>query len=218
MVESGELRPIQGIVVFLIFTQFFFVVLIDKGTAINRPAWLITPEEAPEGWEFSTEILINDRFYISFKNPSGDAILAIEGIQFNNSNEAELYVTNEYLEWNRSGQLEYIFHKDKVNLSFIDSGVIWEVKSPCCYSRGVVFSIDNIYVYIFGSQQSTWSEINLIYTIQLIKIFDFLNRDVPPSLYEDTKLVPSNSTDGWFIIMSLASLIVLGIFLRRKGI
>ncbi|MFX0124415.1 MAG: hypothetical protein ACFFAE_12305 [Candidatus Hodarchaeota archaeon] len=201
---------------FLLFIHLILISSLGTSAANDRPFWLLTSDEIPKGWTFSSEIVINNfRYYISFLNSEGEAGFSIETIRFSNASDAQNYVIDEYTKWNQTDQLIYVFPKDKVDLSLVDTGVNWEVKSACCYSRGVLFSIDHIYIYIFGSQEATWSEINLLYNIQLIKILNFLNRDIPSNLLEPSKN-ESNSVNGWMVILGVSSLMIAVYIFRQK--
>ncbi|MFX1504857.1 MAG: hypothetical protein ACFFDC_01975 [Promethearchaeota archaeon] len=208
------MRFLKGITSFMLFILLIFSFSSETSATPKRPLWLLTPEEIPKGWTFSSETVISDiRYYISFLNSEGDTGFSIETIQFNNASEAQKYVIDEYTEWNQTDQLIYVFPKDKVNLSPVDVGINWEVKSACCYSRGVLYSIDNIYIYIFGSQQATWSEIEALSNIQLIKILNYLDREIPSNLL-DSSMEQSNSVNGWVISLGILSL--TGYIFRRK--
>jgi hypothetical protein len=78
-----------------------------------------------------------------------------------------------------------VFPNQRVNLSVIDTGFVWEVKSPCCYSRGVVFTVENVYIFVFGSQKATWDEVNTMYGYQTIKLLEYYEKSVPESFYNE---------------------------------
>ncbi|MFW9906321.1 MAG: hypothetical protein ACFFFH_18515 [Candidatus Thorarchaeota archaeon] len=208
------MRSSKGLFFLLMFSQLIFILSLESSAANNRPAWLISSDEIPKGWTVSTETVINDiRYYISFLNSKEDTGFSVETIQFDNTSEAQNYVIEEYSEWNQSDQLLYVFPQDKIDLSPVDIGVNWEVKSACCYSRGVLFSIEEIYIYIFGSQQASWTEIELLYNIQVIKILNFLDRDIPSNLISHTT---EQSINSWLIALTVSSLITAVYITRKK--
>ena len=180
---------------------------INSLASENRPAWILTNEELPKGWKFDFEVYNNDRFIMSII-PKEKTVFTIETIDFKNSSAALEYTKDEYHEWNLVNQLEYVFHNDLVDFSAVSFGVVWEVKSPCCYSRGVLYSIDNIYMYIFGSEAATWEEIKAIYSVQTIKLLIYLSKDIPSQLMKDAKDISSNKIVGFEVIPLLFILIL----------
>lgn len=199
----------------LFILNLFLILPVQGKTLNNRPVWLLTVSELPEGWTPDLETEVGNRYFFSFL-PVSKSIFSIETIEFPNTSAASDYVIEEYTSWQQEGQLEYVFPKDKVNLSVIDTGVIWEVKSSCCYSRGVLFSTDYMYIYIFGSQTSTWEEVRIVYSTQVIKILNFLDRDIPASLYLDSKPSKSNTVDGLLFPSSLISFGIAIFYIRKR--
>ncbi|MHA1974328.1 MAG: hypothetical protein ACTSW1_15115 [Candidatus Hodarchaeales archaeon] len=177
----------------------------------ERPAWLLTESELPVGWSYDVEIQIKERYILSIY-PTDGVVFTIETLEFPNSSLASEYVIEKYSGWNSTDQLEYVFYNDKINQSWVDVGVTWEVKSPCCYSKGVLFSLDYIIIDIFGSQKSTWDQVKIIYSVQLIKLLNFLGKLVPSQLYIDMSslLSSSHAIPSFPFYIALLSGVVLG--------
>ncbi|MHA1214865.1 MAG: hypothetical protein ACTSPG_06175 [Candidatus Hodarchaeales archaeon] len=195
---------------------FLYIIILILLITLNtvkseRPAWLLTVSELPVGWRYDVEIQIKERYILSIY-PTDGVVFTIETLEFHNSSLASEYVIEKYSGWNSTDQLEYIFYNDKINQSWVDVGVTWEVKSPCCYSKGVLFSIDYIIIDIFGSQKSTWDQVKIIYSVQLIKLLNFLGKPVPSQLYIDISgFSSSHSILGFPFSIALLSGVVLGL-------
>ena len=200
---------------FILFLMITLLGVLSNSLAIdNRPTWILDNDELPKGWKYDFETFSDDRFIMSIV-PKEKTVFTIETIDFENSSATLEYIINEYNEWNLINQLEYVYHNDKVDFSIVSFGVVWEVKSPCCYSRGVLYSIDNIYMYIFGSEAATWEEITAIYSVQTIKLLQYLNKEIPLQLIEDAKDNSSKVIPGFEMISLLFILTFNAIKLKK---
>lgn len=81
-----------------------------------------------------------------------------------------------------------------------------EVKSTSCYSRGGTFSIDSIYIHIFGSEDSTRDDITRIYTEQISDIYTYLGLNLPSGFLQSTNTnqAPAPLIASSFIIPTFA--------------
>lgn len=140
---------------------------------LNRPAWLLNENQLPKGWGLSSEMEYNEQYYLLLKSDNGIAF-SLETVKHANTTSATDTVNQEFEKNQAITAILYQFFTNKVDLNLIDAGYAWEIKSPCCYSRGVTFSIDSYYIYVFGSQQSSWYEIDYLYNLQIDKLLDFL--------------------------------------------
>ena len=116
-----------------------------------------------------------------------------------------------------AGDLLYAFPNYRLSLENVDEGYAWEIKSPCCYSRGVTFSLNNSYIYLFGSQQSKWDDIVYIFDKQVVKLLNYYGRDVPEGLgveiaqYEEKLASVSQNIDDPFNSGFISGLVFVGI-------
>ncbi|MFW9992169.1 MAG: hypothetical protein ACFFD4_09000, partial [Candidatus Odinarchaeota archaeon] len=131
----------RSIITLLIIIALFNSTPASGAGVADRPAWLLSSDEVPAKWTYNKELEIDGRYYMKFEAPSG-AFFSIETLEFSNASAAELYVSDEINGWKIVGQLERYYPNEKVNPTLTDYGVAWEVKSPCCLSRGVVYSVN----------------------------------------------------------------------------
>ncbi|MFX1256037.1 MAG: hypothetical protein ACFFCZ_30800 [Promethearchaeota archaeon] len=173
----------------------------------ERPLWLLESSELPNGWTYDAEFELDDWYYLNTFAPS-EASFSIETFEYENQTLASNKVADELQQCkdvDATQSINYVFPNDNVNLSVVDNGYAWEIKSPCCYSRGVVFSIENVYIYIFGSQASTWDEVETVYNLQVVKVLNHFNREVPQNLLGQSV----NNVPSFGIVPALIALIVV---------
>jgi hypothetical protein len=170
----------------------------DENLDPNRPGYLIKNSQLPDTWIIDLETIVDQRFYVQISTPQTKAF-SVETTNFVSESDSLAYL-NQQNHNIRTNGLIYVFFESKFDLSVVDDGYVWEVKSPCCYSRGVTFSIDTIYIHIFGSEDSTWDDIGRIYTEQISDIYSYLGMDLPPGFLPDTA---TNQLDAPLITTSL---------------
>ncbi|MFX1536251.1 MAG: hypothetical protein ACFFDI_18705 [Promethearchaeota archaeon] len=202
----------------LLISVFILTIISYSHSGVTfeeRPLWLLESSELPNDWIYDTEFELDNRYYFSTFAPS-KAIFSIETLEFENQALASNQVADELQQCkdvHDALSLIYAFPNDSVDLSVTDNGYVWEIKSPCCISRGVVFSIENVYIYIFGSQASKWSEVEIIYNLQVAKALSYFNREVPENLLGQTV----NNVPSFGIVPALIALIgVAGVLGLKK--
>lgn len=167
----------------MLFLTIGLVGLIPTASSTaEKPLWIIDEEAIPSDWSYDTEFEVDGRFYLSLQAPSTATFSVETFVEPINASERVIADYRNNLKVHEAGDLIYVFPNDRVNLSYVDNGYVWEIKSPCCYSRGVVFALNNTYVYIFGSQAAEWTEVSQIYTLQILELYDYYNLNLPDEL------------------------------------
>lgn len=171
------------LVLFLIF--IFHLQLISSVTSFDdRPEWLLNKSDFSSIWSFDIDYKIDNRWYFGLNAPNG-GFISLETMEFSSLESAVNKVETDLAtcyQVHQAGDLIYVFPNYRFVLNAVDDGFGWEIKSPCCYSRGVTFSMENTYIYVFGSQNSDWEDLTYIFNKQTQKLLDYYNRDVNPDI------------------------------------
>lgn len=177
-------KILKTCLVILILVNIFFSPKLIQ-TQNTRPIWLINQSDMVfEEWKTDVDYFIDGLWYFGLNAPH-KGYISMSADYFSDVINATIKVQSDYarsVAVDEAGDLIYVFPNYRLNLELVDEGYVWEVKSPCCYSRGATFSIENSYVFIFGSQQSKWEDITYIYDLQVIKLLNHYGRDVPENI------------------------------------
>ena len=179
----------QTKILFALAIIFFFVMTPLSASSFNsRPVYLVDQNDVPATrWPVDVDYKVDNSWYLGFKLPYS-AYISIETTQYSTPNLAIAKVTTENqsaLQAQQSGELFYAFPNFRFDLNAISSGFAWEIKSPCCYSRGVSFSLGNAYINIFGSQQSKWPDVVYIFNKQVVKLEQYYNMSVSNAMLQN---------------------------------
>lgn len=184
-----------------------------KQAPADRPPYLISSNQIPKSWHFDLEMYVKNRYFLQIKTNIPKAF-SIETIQFDNSSAAKKFDVASMRELNSSGlTVNFYQNSPKVKLLGVDSGYNWEVKSPCCFSRGVSFTIGKYYFYIFGSQESKWDDIQLLFKAQASTMLKYLGESVPAGLQ------PTSTFTTIFVgyaILAVVVIVVASTFLYQR--
>ena len=147
----------------------------------SRPIYLVAQNDVPTNhWPMDVDYEVGDGWYIGFNLPYG-AYISINSIQYSTPTLASAKVASENKsahDVQQTGELFYVFPNFRFDFNATSNGFAWEIKSPCCYSRGVTFSLGTTYINIFGSQQSKWSDVVYIFNKQVVKLEQYYNMSV----------------------------------------
>ena len=167
------------------------VVLISPlsvSSSTTRPQWLLTQTDlSTKSWPIDVDYLNGNSWYLGFNAPNG-GFISVQPEQFSSTSSASAKVLSDNATIKQviaTGELEYAFPNFRFNLSDITTGYAWEIKSPCCYTRGETFSLDSSYVHIFGSQASKWQDLNYIFDKQVAKLENYYNMPVSQDLLKE---------------------------------
>ncbi|MFX0094653.1 MAG: hypothetical protein ACFFBD_23155 [Candidatus Hodarchaeota archaeon] len=188
---------------------FILVILFYSQTGVTleeKPVWLLTTSELPDGWAFDSAFQLDDRFYLNILAPS-EEVFSIQTKEFENKTLASSQVTNDLQLCQEVEEVTYDFPNDKVDLTAADEGYVWEIKTLCCLSRGVVFSVETIYLYFSAGRASTWSEIEILYNYQITKILEHFGREVPNNIDPKQLSTGTPSFGTGVTLMALAGMI-----------
>ena len=166
----------------------FIMTPISASSFNSRPVYLVGQNDVPKKqWPVDVDYKVDNNWYIGFKLPYG-AYISIETSQYTSTSSALAKVSTENdsaLEAQSTGQLFYAFPNFRFDLSSVSSGFAWEIKSPCCYSRGVSFALGTTYINIFGSQQSKWPDVEYIFNKQVVKLEQYYNIPVSSAMVQN---------------------------------
>lgn len=203
----------KKLLAFVVFAIFFVTPMSAVGLA-SQPTYLVTVDDlSPNTWTKDVSYAQGQGWYIDFGAPNG-AMISITPQDFSSQAQAIQQVSNANktsLQVQATGLMNYAFPNFRFDLSAVSSGFAWEILSPCCYSRGVSFSIGNTYVHIFGSQSSKWSDLVYVYNKQVVKLEQYYNIPVSQQLLQEiNQYEQGNTPNGLF---NLNSTEIAGIFL-----
>ena len=187
--------------------SLFVVTPLSASSVNSRPIYLVDQNDVPvKQWPVDVDYKVDNSWYIGFKLPYA-AYISVESTQYSTQALAVAKVATvnkSALQAQQSGELFYAFPNFRFDLNAITSGFAWEIKSPCCYSRGVSFSLGSTYIDIFGSQLSKWPDVVYIFNKQVVKLEQYYNMSVSNAMlqnitnYEQTFLqttsISSNKT------------------------
>lgn len=164
----------------------------------SRPTWLVSQNDlSAKHWPLDADYKFgNDSWYVDFRAPNG-GFISIQPLQFSTPSGAinEVNQANATaLAVQAAGSLHYAFPNFRFDFNATSSGFAWEVLSPCCYSRGVAFSIGNTYIHIFGSTLAQWQDVQYIFDKQVVKLDNYYNQPVPNSIVHQINQYQQNYT------------------------
>ena len=213
---------------FIIINIFLLITFIGSPistiSSSSRPQWLLSQTDvSTQIWTIDDDYHATDGWYFGLNAPNG-GFISVQPQEFSSPNQALEKVLGDNATIQqviKTGELEYAFENYRVNMNAVTTGFVWEVKSPCCYSRGITFSLKNSYVYIFGSQQTKWPDLIYIFNKQVVKLQNYYNISVSNSMlqeinqyqqtYENSNIFSLNSASfaGIFFIIVLPSLAII---------
>lgn len=201
----------------LVIFAIFLITPMSVVGLTSQPAYLVTVDElSPSTWTKDVSYAQGQGWYEDFKAPNG-AMISITPQDFSTPAQAIQEVSNANktsLQVQATGLMNYAFPNFRFDLNAVSSGFAWEILSPCCYSRGVSFSIENTYVHIFGSQSSKWADLVYVYNKQVIKLEQYYNISVSQQLVQEiNQYEQANAPNSLFNLNStqLAGVFFIGV-------